>query len=140
MASIFSKIIAGELPCYKVYEDDKHFCFLDIRPVVKGHTLVIPKKEVDYIFDLNSDEYIELMMTARKIAKAMKKVIPCNRIGVAVVGLEVPHTHIHQPPVGNALRTQQPPPLPYSAEVNEAQCSNFCLVTYLRPGLMLQAS
>ncbi|MCA0332660.1 MAG: HIT family protein [Bacteroidetes bacterium] len=99
MASIFSKIIAGELPCYKVYEDDKHFCFLDIRPVVKGHTLVIPKKEVDYIFDLNSDEYIELMMTARKIAKAMKKVIPCNRIGVAVVGLEVPHTHIHLMPI-----------------------------------------
>ena len=118
MASIFSKIIAGELPCYKVYEDDKHFCFLDIRPVVKGHTLVIPKKEVDYIFDLNSDEYIELMMTARKIAKAMKKVIPCNRIGVVVVGLEVPHTHIHLMPI-NAVSDMNFKNPPISLSVDE---------------------
>lgn len=99
MASIFSKIISGELPSYKVYEDDHYFAFLDIRPVVKGHTLVIPKREVDYIFDLESDEYIGLMLAARKVAKALKKVVPCNRIGVAVVGLEVPHTHVHLMPI-----------------------------------------
>jgi histidine triad (HIT) family protein len=117
MTSIFSKIIAGELPCYKVYEDDKHLCFLDIRPVVKGHILVIPKKEVDYIFDLNSDEYVELMMTARKVAKAMKKVIPCNRIGVAVVGLEVPHTHIHLMPINSVSDMNfKNPPVTLSAE------------------------
>ncbi|HQN57683.1 MAG TPA: HIT family protein [Saprospiraceae bacterium] len=99
MASIFSKIISGELPSYKIYEDDHYFAFLDIRPVVKGHTLVIPKWEVDYIFDLESDEYIGLMLAARKVAKALKKVVPCNRIGVAVVGLEVPHTHVHLMPI-----------------------------------------
>lgn len=99
MASIFSKIISGELPSYKVYEDDHYFAFLDIRPVVKGHTLVIPKREVDYIFDLESDAYIGLMLAARKVAKALKKVVPCNRIGVAVVGLEVPHTHAHLMPI-----------------------------------------
>lgn len=99
MASIFSKIISGELPSYKVYEDEHYYAFLDIRPVVKGHTLVIPKLEVDYIFDLESDEYIGLMLVARKVAKALKKVVPCNRIGVAVVGLEVPHTHVHLMPI-----------------------------------------
>lgn len=99
MATIFSKIAAGEIPSYKVAEDDKHYAFLDINPVAPGHTLVIPKKEVDYIFDLSDDEYLELQLFAKRVAKAMKKSLPCERIGVAVIGLEVPHTHIHLVPI-----------------------------------------
>ena len=99
MASIFSKIISGEIPCYKVAEDQNHFAFLDISPVAPGHTLVVPKKEVDYIFDLPSDEYAALQLFARKVAKSIKSVIPCNRVGVAVMGLEVPHAHIHLIPI-----------------------------------------
>lgn len=99
MASIFSRIVAGEIPCYKVAEDEKHFAFLDISPVAKGHTLVIPKHEVDYIFDLDDEEYAGLTAFAKKVAAAMKKVMPCKRIGVAVLGLEVPHTHIHLVPI-----------------------------------------
>ena len=99
MASIFSRIVAGEIPCYKVAEDEKYFAFLDISPVAKGHTLVIPKHEVDYIFDLDDEEYAGLMAFAKKVAAAMKKVMPCKRIGVAVLGLEVPHTHIHLVPI-----------------------------------------
>ncbi len=101
MASIFSKIIAGEIPSYKVAEDDKHYAFLDINPVAEGHTLVIPKHEIDYIFDLPQQEYTELMAFARKVAKAMKAVMPCKRIGVAVMGLEVPHAHIHLLPINS---------------------------------------
>ena len=99
MATIFSKIAAGEIPSYKVAEDDKHYAFLDINPVAPGHTLVIPKKEVDYIFDLSDDEYLELQLFAKRVAKAMKKSLPCERVGVAVIGLEVPHTHIHLVPI-----------------------------------------
>ena len=99
MASIFSRILAGEIPCYKVAEDEKYFAFLDISPVAKGHTLVIPKHEVDYIFDLDDEEYAGLTAFAKKVAAAMKKVMPCKRIGVAVLGLEVPHTHIHLVPI-----------------------------------------
>ena len=99
MASIFSRIVAGEIPCYKVAEDEKYFAFLDISPVAKGHTLVIPKHEVDYIFDLDDEEYAGLTAFAKKVAAAMKKVMPCRRIGVAVLGLEVPHTHIHLVPI-----------------------------------------
>ena len=99
MASIFSRIVAGEIPCYKVAEDEKYFAFLDISPVAKGHTLVIPKHEVDYIFDLDDEEYAGLTAFAKKVAAAMKKVMPCKRIGVAVLGLEVPHTHIHLEPI-----------------------------------------
>ena len=99
MASIFSRIVAGEIPCYKVAEDEKYFAFLDISPVAKGHTLVIPKHEVDYIFDLDDEEYAGLTTFAKKVAAAMKKVMPCKRIGVAVLGLEVPHTHIHLVPI-----------------------------------------
>ena len=99
MASIFSRIVAGEIPCYKVAEDEKFFAFLDISPVAKGHTLVIPKHEVDYIFDLDDEEYAGLTAFAKKVAAAMKKVMPCKRIGVAVLGLEVPHTHIHLVPI-----------------------------------------
>ena len=99
MASIFSRIVAGEIPCYKVAENDRYFAFLDINPVAKGHTLVIPKHEVDYIFDLDDEEYAGLTAFAKKVAAAMKKVMPCKRIGVAVLGLEVPHTHIHLVPI-----------------------------------------
>ncbi|MGN0207241.1 MAG: HIT family protein [Muribaculaceae bacterium] len=99
MASIFSRIVAGEIPCYKVAEDDNYFAFLDIAPVAPGHTLVIPKKEVDYIFDLTDEEYLGLMTFARKVAAALQKAMPCKRIGVAVMGLEVPHTHVHLVPI-----------------------------------------
>lgn len=99
MATIFSKIVAGEIPCYKVAEDEKHFAFLDINPVAKGHTLVIPKKEVDYIFDLSEEEYAEYQKFAHRVATAMKKVMPCVKVGVAVLGLEVPHAHIHLIPI-----------------------------------------
>lgn len=99
MATLFSKIINREIPGYIVAEDEKHIAFLDIYPLVLGHTLVVPKKEVDYIFDMDSYELAELMVFAQKVAKAMKKVVPCNRIGVSVIGLEVPHTHIHLVPI-----------------------------------------
>lgn len=99
MASIFSKIAAGEIPSYKVAEDKKHYAFLDINPVAKGHTLVIPKREVDYIFDLSEEEYADLQKFARKVALAMKQVLPCVKIGEAVLGLEVPHAHIHLVPI-----------------------------------------
>ena len=99
MPTIFSRIVAGEIPCYKVAEDEKHFAFLDINPVAPGHTLVIPKKEVDYIFDLTDEEYAELQLFAKRVAEAMKQAIPCQRVGVAVMGLEVPHTHIHLIPI-----------------------------------------
>ena len=99
MASIFSRIIAGEIPCYKVAEDEKHFAFLDINPVAKGHTLVVPKREVDYIFDLTPDEYADLQRFAQRVAIALKKAVPCVKVGVAVLGLEVPHAHIHLVPM-----------------------------------------
>lgn len=99
MASIFTRIINGEIPCYKVAETDKFFAFLDIAPVQIGHTLVIPKKEVDYIFDMPEEDYIELQLFARKIALAQKSVIDCKKVATTVVGLEVPHTHIHLVPL-----------------------------------------
>lgn len=99
MASIFSRIIAGEIPCYKVAEDDKYFAFLDINPVTKGHTLVVPKHEVDYLFNLDNDEYAGLMLFAKKVAKAIGQTIECKRVAVAVLGLEVPHAHIHLIPI-----------------------------------------
>lgn len=101
MASIFSRIAAGEIPSYKVAEDDKHFAFLDINPVAKGHTLVIPKREVDYIFDLSDQELAELHVFAKKVARALAKAVPCKRVGVAVMGLEVPHAHIHLVPLSS---------------------------------------
>lgn len=101
MASIFSKIAAGEIPSYKVAADDKHYAFLDINPVAPGHTLVIPRREVDYIFDLTDEEYAELQLFAKRVAEAMKKALPCKRIGVAVMGLEVPHVHIHLIPLNS---------------------------------------
>ena len=99
--SIFSKIIRGDLPSYKVLEDENNFSFLDINPLAYGHTLVVSKKEIDYIFDLSSKEYLDLLSFSRKIAIAMKKVLPCDRIGVSVIGLEVPHAHIHLVPINS---------------------------------------
>lgn len=99
MASIFSRIAAGEIPSYKVAEDNRHFAFLDISPVHPGHVLVIPKKEVDYIFDLTDEEYTSLMLFAKRVAKAIKKAIPCKKVGVTVIGLDVPHTHVHLVPM-----------------------------------------
>ncbi|EJF53084.1 HIT family hydrolase, diadenosine tetraphosphate hydrolase [Saprospira grandis DSM 2844] len=99
MPSIFSKIIAGEIPAYKLAETANFLAFLDISPVEKGHALVIPKKEVDYIFDLEDEELAQLHLFAKKVALAMEKVVPCKRIGMAVVGLEVPHVHIHLIPL-----------------------------------------
>jgi histidine triad (HIT) family protein len=99
--TIFTKIINGEIPCYKIAEDDNHFAFLDIRPLHAGHTLVVPKKETDYIFDLEDEELKNLIVFAKKIAIALKKSIACERIGIAVIGLEVPHTHIHLSPINS---------------------------------------
>jgi len=101
VSSIFSKILSGEILAFKVAEDDTHLAFLDISPLAKGHVLVIPKKEIDYIFDITSSEYLELWKFAQKVAKGMDKVIVCERIGVAVIGLEVPHAHIHLVPLNN---------------------------------------
>ena len=101
MATIFSRIIAGEIPCYKVAEDDKFFAFLDINPLVKGHTLVVPKQEVDYIFDLNDDDLAAMHVFAKKVARAIGKAFPCRKVGEAVLGLEVPHAHIHLIPMQN---------------------------------------
>jgi len=99
METIFTKIIKGEIPCHKIAENDNYFAFLDIRPSSKGHTLVIPKLQNDYIFDLSDEQLCGLILFAKKIAKALKKAIPCNRIGIKVIGLEVPHTHIHLIPI-----------------------------------------
>ena len=99
MATVFTRIIIGEIPCYKVAEDDNYFAFLDINPLKEGHTLVVPKKETDYIFDMDDDQLSGIILFAKKVAVAIKKVIPCNRIGVAILGLEVPHAHIHLVPM-----------------------------------------
>ena len=102
MASIFSKIAQGEIPSYKVAESDKYYAFLDINPLVEGHTLVIPREETDYLFDLSDDELGGIMLFAKKVAKAIQKTIPCKRVGVAVIGLDVPHAHIHLIPLQGA--------------------------------------
>lgn len=99
MASIFSKIIAGEIPSYKVAENDKFYAFLDINPLQKGHTLVVPKKEIDYIFDIDDQDLGEMMVFAKHVARAIKAAIPCVKVGVAVIGLEVRHAHIHLVPM-----------------------------------------
>jgi histidine triad (HIT) family protein len=101
MASIFSRIASGELACHKVAETEQYLAFLDINPIAKGHTLVIPKREVDYIFDLSDEELAGLMLFTKKVARAIENVIPCSRIGMAVIGLEVPHTHIHLVPIND---------------------------------------
>jgi len=101
MASLFSKIVKGEIPCYKIAESDKYFAFLDINPLAKGHTLVIPKQEIDYIFDLDDDLLAGLIVFAKKVATAIEKTINCERIGIAVVGLEVSHAHVHLIPIND---------------------------------------
>jgi len=99
MATLFSRIVAGEIPCHRICEDEHHLAFLDIMPLVMGHVLVIPKREVDYIFDLSGPEMADLWQFAQGVAKALEKAVPCKRIGVAVIGLEVPHAHIHLVPL-----------------------------------------
>ncbi len=99
MASIFTKIINGEIPCHKIAEDDQFLAFLDVRPIKPGHALVIPKQEIDYIFDLEPDLLGSLMRFAQPVAKAIEAVVPCTRIGVVVIGLEVPHAHVHLVPI-----------------------------------------
>ena len=117
MSSIFSKIIAGEIPSYKVAEDERFLAFLDIFPLSKGHLLVIPKKETKYIFDLESEEYLGLWQFTQLVAKAMDRVFDCDRIGVAVIGLEVPHAHIHLVPLKNMTNINfEKPKLKFSPE------------------------
>lgn len=99
MPTIFSRIVSGEIPCYKVAEDENYFAFLDINPLAKGHTLVIPKQETDYIFDLDDTTLSGLMVFAKKVGLAIEKCVPCKRVGIAVIGLEVPHAHIHLVPL-----------------------------------------
>ncbi|MFN4233918.1 MAG: HIT family protein [Bacteroidia bacterium] len=101
MASIFSKIVSGEIPCHKIAENERFLAFLDIMPLAQGHVLVIPKKETDYIFDIENEEYTALWAFAKNVAQAIKKTIPCKKVGIAVVGLEVPHAHIHLVPINN---------------------------------------
>lgn len=101
MPTIFSKIIAGDIPCHKIAENDRFLAFLDIMPLCEGHTLVIPKQEVDYIFDLDDDVLSEMMLFSKTVARSIKNAIPCLRIGVAVIGLEVPHAHIHLIPLNS---------------------------------------
>jgi len=101
MASIFSKIISGEIPSFKIYEDDNFLAFLDINPNALGHTLCIPKKEIDQIFDLDDKTLAELIIFSKKIANAIKKAVVCNRVGISVIGLEVPHVHVHLIPINN---------------------------------------
>ncbi|MFW5699455.1 MAG: HIT family protein [Bacteroidota bacterium] len=101
MASIFTKIVQGDIPAYKIAEDDNYLAFLDINPLAKGHTLVIPKKEIDYLFDIEDDLLGNMMVFAKKVARAIDRVIPCERVGVAVLGLEVPHAHIHLIPINH---------------------------------------
>jgi histidine triad (HIT) family protein len=99
MSSIFSKIVTGEVPSFKIAEDENYLAFLDITPLVEGHTLVIPKKEVDYIFDMDDETYKGLFLFAKKISSAIRKAVPCRKVGIAVIGLEVPHAHIHLVPL-----------------------------------------
>lgn len=101
MASIFSRIVNGEIPSHKIAEDDEFLAFLDAFPIAKGHTLVIPKREVDYVFDLDEDTYTRLFLFARRIVPALEKTVPCMRVGMSVIGLEVPHTHIHLLPLNS---------------------------------------
>ena len=117
MASIFTKIVNGEIPSYKIYEDERFLVFLDAFPLAKGHTLVIPKQEIDYLFDLDDELYQDMLMLAKKISVALKEAIPCKRIGVAVLGLEVPHAHIHLIPMNSEADVNfKNPKLKFSSE------------------------
>ena len=130
MPSIFSRIIAGEIPSYKVAEDERHYAFLDINPMAEGHTLVVPKHEVDYIFSLSAEEYAALQLFAKRVAAAVEKAVPCKRIATAVIGLEVPHAHIHLVPINKEADMDfRAPKLQLSpermAEIAEAIASTF---------------
>ncbi|BDD08794.1 HIT family protein [Fulvitalea axinellae] len=122
MASIFTKIINREIPAHIVAEDENHIAFLDINPLVIGHTLAVPKREVDYIYDLSDEEFVNLQLFAKKVAGAVKKAIPCKRIGEAVIGLEVPHTHIHLIPIKEMddMNFSRPKLTPSQEELAEA--------------------
>jgi histidine triad (HIT) family protein len=119
MASIFSRIVNGEIPCHKIAETENFLAFLDVMPLVEGHTLVIPKNEVDYIFSIPESEYLELWSFAKVVSKAVEKAVPCKRIGVAVIGLEVPHAHIHLVPLNHVgdINFTQPKLKPSSEEL-----------------------
>lgn len=121
MASIFSRIIAGEIPCYKIAENQKFIAILDIMPLVRGHVLVIPKQETDYIFDLQDADLSEILTFAKPIAAAIEKVVPCHRMGLSVIGLEVPHAHLHLVPINSAddLNFTRPKLQPTSAELQQ---------------------
>lgn len=121
MASIFTKIVKGEIPCHKIAENDKFLAFLDVFPLVHGHILVIPKKEVDYIFDVEDADLSEMMIFAKKVAKVQKAAVACKRIGVAVIGLEVPHAHIHLVPMNtvNDINFTQPKISPTAEQLSE---------------------
>lgn len=121
MASIFTKIINGDIPCHKIAEDEKYFAFLDINPVKTGHTLVVPKQEVDYIYDLDDESLAGLNVFAKKVASAVKSACPCNRVGVTVIGLEVPHAHIHLIPIDklNDMSFEKPKMNPTQKELVE---------------------
>jgi len=117
MATIFTRIINGEIPCYRIAEDERYFALLDINPLRAGHTLVVPKVETDYIFDLSDDQLSGLILFSKKVANAIRSAIPCNRIGVAVIGLEVPHVHIHLIPMDSMEDINfKKPKLKFSAE------------------------
>lgn len=123
MASIFSKIIQGEIPSYKIAENEKFYAFLDVFPLVHGHTLVVPKRETDYIFDLSENELKEILLFAQPIARAIEKAFPCKRCGVSVIGLEVPHAHVHLVPIHSAddLNFTRPKLKPTQEELRSAQ-------------------
>ena len=123
MASVFSKIIQGEIPSYKIAENEKFYAFLDVFPLVHGHTLLVPKRETDYIFDLSENELKEILLFAQPIAKAIEKAFPCIRCGVSVIGLEVPHAHVHLVPINSAddLNFTRPKLKPTQEELRSAQ-------------------
>lgn len=123
MASVFSKIIQGEIPSYKIAENEKFYAFLDVFPLVHGHTLVVPKRETDYIFDLSENELKEILLFAQPIARAIEKAFPCKRCGVSVIGLEVPHAHVHLVPINSAddLNFTRPKLKPTQEELRLAQ-------------------
>jgi len=130
MASIFTKIVSGEIPSYKIAETDKFYAFLDINPLAKGHTLVIPKEETNYIFDINNHDLAEMIVFAKKVALAIDANIPCKRVGLAVIGLEVPHAHIHLIPINSVYDIDfKQPKLKLEAaefiEIREKICSTF---------------
>lgn len=127
MTTIFSKIIAGEIPSYKVAEDENHYAFLDINPVTKGHTLVVPKVEVDKLFDLSDSDYLDLMKFAKTVSKAIKKSFDCDRVGMTVIGLEVPHAHVHLMPINRLLDMDfTKPKMSLTNEEFEEICAIIC--------------